>query len=45
MPLSELVIATIIQMIVLKLKYGVIEKQQKIMVLAVVFLFTHCLFQ
>ena len=26
-----LVIATIIQMVVLKLKYGVIEKQQKIM--------------
>ena len=32
-----LVIATIIQMIVLKLKYGVIEKQQKIMAIAVVF--------
>ena len=32
-----LVIATIVQMIVLKLKYGVIEKQQKIMAIAVVF--------
>ena len=32
-----LVIATIIQMVVLKLKYGVIEKQQKIMAIAVVF--------
>ena len=33
-----LVIATIVQMIVLKLKYGVIEKQQKIMAIAVAFL-------
>lgn len=33
-----LVIATIVQMIVLKLKYSVIEKQQKIMAIAVVFL-------
>ena len=32
-----LVIATIIQMVVLKLKYGMIEKQQKIMAIAVVF--------
>ena len=32
-----LVIATIVQMIVLKLKYGVIEKQQKIMAIAVIF--------
>ena len=32
-----LVIATIAQMIVLKLKYGVIEKQQKIMAIAVIF--------
>ena len=34
---SYLVIATIVQMIVLKLKYGVIEKQQKIMAIAVIF--------
>ena len=41
-----LVIATLVQMIVLKLKYGVIEKQQKIMAIAVVFFwFAHCLFQ
>ena len=40
-----LVIATIIQMVVLKLKYGMIEKQQKIMAIAVVFWFAHCLFQ
>ena len=32
-----LVIATIIQMVVLKLKYDMIEKQQKIMAIAVVF--------
>ena len=32
-----LVIATTIQMVVLKLKYGMIEKQQKIMAIAVVF--------
>ena len=32
-----LVIATIIQMVVLKLKYGMIEKQQKIMAIAVIF--------
>ena len=41
-----LVIATIVQMIVLKLKYGVIEKQQKIIAIAVVFFWlTHSLFR
>ena len=39
-----LVIATIIQMVVLKLKYGMIETT-KIMAIAVVFWFAHCLFQ
>ena len=39
-----LVIATIVQMIVLKLKYGVIEKQQKSWRLLSSFWFTHCLF-
>ena len=41
-----LVIATIIQMIVLKLKYGVIEKQQKNHGNCCrLFWSTHCLFQ
>ena len=40
-----LVIATIIQMVVLKLKYGMIEKQQKSWQLLSSFWFAHCLFQ
>lgn len=41
-----LVIATIVQMIVLKLKYSVIEKQQKNHGdCCRLFWFTHCLFQ
>ena len=41
-----LVIATIVQMIALKLKYGVIEKQQKNHGdCCCLFWFTHCLFQ
>lgn len=40
-----LVIATIVQMIVLKLKYGVIEKQQKLWPLRLCFWLAHCLFQ